>query len=470
MNSDLLTRFRERLTPGAAVVVHDASTPPRFGHIEEALPAFRWRVSFETGEHEEVSSLLLFPVFRASARALYHCPASYTEELGAGAAGRAGSEATSSGSAAHYIDERLDDYPDGLTTLELRTIALRFGVSASDARFLEALLRRYRERCANFEEALGWAMERERRYLVRLESGAFLACKPDIVAFSPSGDEAAIEDVKSGHALYPRPEENFQSLAYVSAVFASFPSIQRVTFRFAQPRFDDELDGDTTTFTRGEWVSVIVPAIEARIEQALSRVPEHVVGAHCKYCNGRLRCPALRPAIVDALTGDATPLDEMDDEERTAFAEIAVAAEAFAKSARDAIDAFVRTRGGSVELRDGRAFRLVDPKRPRRDYDLRELSHRTDLAALLRGSDGTPWGLLIEREKKTAPESALVDLLCAAERRDTGAKRIIAARKAEIASAIYERALELGAVTETSEPSLRLVASPKDQTAGDVTE
>src|SRR5215831_4374711 len=127
---------------------------------------------------------------------------------------------------------------------------------------------------------------KEERLWLRRGIRPLLTGKPDEVL--RQGNRAAVLDYKYGSYRVADPAENVQLSIYALLVSGEDDAIEEVTVQILSPHFDFE----PFTYARAELdrlhQSVLV------VINSLNDPGEPTPGAHCRFCPGRLICPATR--------------------------------------------------------------------------------------------------------------------------------------------------------------------------------
>jgi hypothetical protein len=120
-------------------------------------------------------------------------------------------------------------------------------------------------------------------------------------------DEADIADYKFGRVEVEHASRNLQVQTYAAALMEMRPELQKVTVHIIQPRVGTP---SFATFDRS-----LVAQIRARIELVYSKTGDPFSppcpGAICDRCRWAHRCPALKPALVQASETFGMPVPEV---------------------------------------------------------------------------------------------------------------------------------------------------------------
>jgi hypothetical protein len=187
------------------------------------------------------------------------------------------------------------------------------------------------------------------------------------------GALAIIEDYKSGWAT--TLVSDFETYLYSALVFAHFPAIRTVKYRwlFVRLKLQKDIEYQRTDL---EW---ILPAIRNELAVARDIVRRRDAGAPltvnpfsglCPYC--QVDCP-LRQSVALLAPGVPSrvvlpPVQDEADARRVAG--LLYAAELVARAARDALKPYLNAQGGALELGDDYLIELGGGKT--RKYPLRE--------------------------------------------------------------------------------------------------
>jgi hypothetical protein len=401
----------------------------------------------------------IFPCFRPSFKPLARCPASATISASVTSPGN---ELTQSGSAAHEIDALIETTgaDSGLPDATLVAIAVRYGVTLTEARDLERTILWHRSRLAE-HVALGAQVSREFGLFVEIVPGLFLIGTVDRIAISADGRSAWIDDLKTGWGFVEGAAHNFQAACYIVAVAYTFPALDRIEFSFQYPRRPFAPESATATFLRHDVEIDIMPRVRSAALDSITPHPRFVTGTQCAECNGRAVCPVLHQHVVARVTGDdadvvRASIRQLSPDQRTALAADLIAAEAWAKAVRQAIRNAVEIDGVEVATPDGRVFANVERSNPTREIDLEAFARSTNLGEVTASADGVPFAHLLAQVGRVR-ESALIDAIKSAERESSPKGRLPNGRAAEIVDLVRTNAAAFGALVETPATIFTLV-------------
>lgn len=179
----------------------------------------------------------------------------------------------------------------------------------------------------------------------------FITGKPDI--FDLIGNEIRLLDWKSGHGEYDHDE---QVRGYAWLLLAIYPDATHVRVMIVRVR---DRSADAIVYTREE-IESWGRRMAARIRQTEIYNP----GDACTFCPRAATCPAKTAMIQQSARAldsmpSTTALSKLTGDQLFALLERAKDVEEFAQTAKAIVKAEVASRGGSVEVSDGKELRIT---------------------------------------------------------------------------------------------------------------
>lgn len=142
---------------------------------------------------------------------------------------------------------------------------------------------------------MSWAMAVEDAYAH--DFGDFiLSGHIDVMAISPDGTEAAINDWKLGYLGQAPADESWQLLGYIVLVKLAYPSVTKITARLTPPRaFVETEDRISEVTVEGAMLDTLADFLAGKVREALADSWTLSTGPRqCRWCPAKTICPAIR--------------------------------------------------------------------------------------------------------------------------------------------------------------------------------
>ena len=227
------------------------------------------------------------PFAPSSAKRWIACPGSFALGL-AYPAGSGGNEYADEGTRLHDVAAKYLTEGASLAT-----------VAKDDYATLKPYLRYAVER---IKQADAYAIEQT------IPHSPLLYGTPDLLLMFKAADMLEVVDLKTGQGIMVDPEENDQALCYAFMTLRKMdadgvPLPANVRLTIVQP--PDEAKPVKTWDTTSDHVMEWGVKAEVAIATALAGGAPLQTGSHCRFCNAKPTCPALRGEVMVAIEADS---------------------------------------------------------------------------------------------------------------------------------------------------------------------